>query len=290
MDLVYWKSTSRTGVVFTGLVVCLASLFQLSAITVLSHICLGVMCVTFPLRLYYKLLELLRWNPGRHPFQWVHSRCFDSTGRKREVHLWKVHFGLIVSYTFTRRRVRNGVGISQMSAGWRNWEREVCIVVGVITANFDYPSYPSIFYVEWSEFWVLIDWHCILSSFCKFLCSWVRLHKRRLAFCDVSFPMLVHKTLFKFIPELCSMPQCRASCPKSGGLGQYDWKCVEGVYGSGLSDFSTPQGAEFILLGWLLIYEVFVHVHTFIQIQIVMYINVFAGHFWTTTVHWQTRR
>lgn len=55
--------------VFTGLVIGLASLFQLSAITVLSHVCLGVMCITFPLRLYYKLLEVLRWNPGVHPFQ-----------------------------------------------------------------------------------------------------------------------------------------------------------------------------------------------------------------------------
>ncbi|KAM9846392.1 reticulon-2b [Aulostomus maculatus] len=69
MDLVYWRNVMKTGVVFTGLVVTLASLFQISAITVLSHVCLGVMCITFPLRLYYKLLELLRWNPGVHPFQ-----------------------------------------------------------------------------------------------------------------------------------------------------------------------------------------------------------------------------
>ncbi|GAA6235949.1 reticulon-2-like [Lates japonicus] len=69
VDLVYWRNMRKTCVVFTGLVVCLVSLFQLSAITVLSHICLGVMCVTFSLRLYYKLLELLRWNPGVHPFQ-----------------------------------------------------------------------------------------------------------------------------------------------------------------------------------------------------------------------------
>ncbi|XP_035482610.1 reticulon-2b [Scophthalmus maximus] len=69
VDLVYWRSMRWTGVVFTGLVIGLASQFQLSAITVLSHVCLGVMCVTFPLRLYYKLLELLRWNPGVHPFQ-----------------------------------------------------------------------------------------------------------------------------------------------------------------------------------------------------------------------------
>ncbi|XP_056141417.1 reticulon-2b [Lampris incognitus] len=69
LDLVYWRNVGKTGVVFTGLVVGLASLFQLSAITVISHLCLGIMCVTFPLRLYYKLLELLRWNPGVHPFQ-----------------------------------------------------------------------------------------------------------------------------------------------------------------------------------------------------------------------------
>ncbi|KAM9384001.1 reticulon-2b [Pholidichthys leucotaenia] len=69
VDLVYWRNLRKTGVVFTGLVIGLASLFQLSALTVLSHTCLGVLCITFPLRLYYKLLELMRWNPGIHPFQ-----------------------------------------------------------------------------------------------------------------------------------------------------------------------------------------------------------------------------
>uniref|UniRef100_UPI0037E75D1B reticulon-2b n=1 Tax=Semicossyphus pulcher TaxID=241346 RepID=UPI0037E75D1B len=69
VDLVYWRHMRRTGVVFTGLVIALASVFQLSAITVLSHICLSVMSVTFGLRLYYKLLELMGWNPGVHPFQ-----------------------------------------------------------------------------------------------------------------------------------------------------------------------------------------------------------------------------
>lgn len=71
MDLVYWRDVRKTGVVFTGLVIALASVFQLSFITVFSHICLAAMCLTFPLRLYYKLLELLRWNPGVHPYQWV---------------------------------------------------------------------------------------------------------------------------------------------------------------------------------------------------------------------------
>ncbi|XP_008331210.1 reticulon-2b [Cynoglossus semilaevis] len=68
-DLVYWRNMWWTGVVFTGLVIGLASLFQLSTITVLCNVFLGVMCLTFPLRLYYKLLEVLRWNPGVHPFQ-----------------------------------------------------------------------------------------------------------------------------------------------------------------------------------------------------------------------------
>uniref|UniRef100_A0A3Q3D7M9 Reticulon n=2 Tax=Hippocampus comes TaxID=109280 RepID=A0A3Q3D7M9_HIPCM len=99
MDLVYWKSTSRTGVVFTGLVVCLASLFQLSAITVLSHICLGVMCVTFPLRLYYKLLELLRWNPGLHPFQSYLD--YDSSLTDKETVMLVEEVVLLIAFAVT---------------------------------------------------------------------------------------------------------------------------------------------------------------------------------------------
>ncbi|XP_010897148.1 reticulon-2b [Esox lucius] len=70
VDLVYWRDVGKTGLVFTGLVIGLVSLFQISAITVLSNLCLGIMCLTFPLRLYYKLLEMIRKNPeGVHPFQ-----------------------------------------------------------------------------------------------------------------------------------------------------------------------------------------------------------------------------
>lgn len=88
MDLVYWRSTRRTGLVFTGLVVGLASVFQLSIITVASHVCLGALCVTFPLRLYYKLLELLRWNPGVHPFQSVNTDYPSSTLAFVMAHNW----------------------------------------------------------------------------------------------------------------------------------------------------------------------------------------------------------
>lgn len=98
-DLVYWRNMWWTGVVFTGLVIGLASLFQLSTITVLCNVFLGVMCLTFPLRLYYKLLEVLRWNPGVHPFQWV---CWFRHEPKLSVltlvHSWVCFHGAAVGF------------------------------------------------------------------------------------------------------------------------------------------------------------------------------------------------
>ncbi|XP_034746005.1 reticulon-2b [Etheostoma cragini] len=99
VDLVYWRKMRRTGVVFTGLVISLASLFQLSAITVLSHIGLGVMSVTFILRLYYKLLELLRWNPGVHPFQSYLDN--DSSLTDKETVMLVEEVVLLIAFAFT---------------------------------------------------------------------------------------------------------------------------------------------------------------------------------------------
>ncbi|XP_070774193.1 reticulon-2b [Enoplosus armatus] len=100
MDLVYWRNMRKTGVVFTGLVISLASLFQLSVITVLAHICLGVMCVTFSLRLYYKLLELLRWNPGVHPFQSYLDH--DSTLTDKETVMLVEEVVLLIAFAITK--------------------------------------------------------------------------------------------------------------------------------------------------------------------------------------------
>lgn len=69
MDLIYWKETERTGMVLTGLVVGLLSLFQLSIITVVSTVCLAVMCFTISVRIYYQLLYVLNWGDGEHPFK-----------------------------------------------------------------------------------------------------------------------------------------------------------------------------------------------------------------------------
>ncbi|KAJ8372621.1 hypothetical protein AAFF_G00280860 [Aldrovandia affinis] len=69
MDLIYWRELGRTGIVFTGLVVGLLCMFQLSAITVVSTLSLSIMCFTLPVWLLYKALELLHWTSGDHPFQ-----------------------------------------------------------------------------------------------------------------------------------------------------------------------------------------------------------------------------
>ncbi|XP_061595926.1 reticulon-2b [Cololabis saira] len=99
VDLMYWRSTRRTGVVFTGLVIGLASLFQLSAITVLSHVCLGVISITFSLRLYYKLLEVLHWNPGVHPFQSYLD--YDSSLTNKETVMLVEEVVLLIAFAFT---------------------------------------------------------------------------------------------------------------------------------------------------------------------------------------------
>ncbi|KAM6933521.1 LOW QUALITY PROTEIN: reticulon-2a [Xenentodon cancila] len=69
MDLIYWKDTEKTGMVLTGIVVGLLSLFQLSIITVVSTVSLAVMCFTISVRIYYQLLYVLNWGDGEHPFK-----------------------------------------------------------------------------------------------------------------------------------------------------------------------------------------------------------------------------
>ncbi|KAG1951233.1 reticulon-2a isoform X1 [Pimephales promelas] len=69
MDLIYWKDMERTGMIFTGLVVGLLALFQLSIITVVSTLSLAIICFTISVRIYYKLLHVLQLGDGAHPFQ-----------------------------------------------------------------------------------------------------------------------------------------------------------------------------------------------------------------------------
>ncbi|XP_017573607.1 reticulon-2b isoform X2 [Pygocentrus nattereri] len=68
-DLLYWRDVPKTGLVFTGLVVGLACLFQLSAISVLSNLGLSIMAFTLPVRLLYKAMTVVHLSDGEHPFQ-----------------------------------------------------------------------------------------------------------------------------------------------------------------------------------------------------------------------------
>lgn len=69
VDLLYWRDVGKTGLVFTGLVVGLACLFQLSTISLLSNLGLGIMAFTLPVRLLFKAMDLVRLNDKSHPFQ-----------------------------------------------------------------------------------------------------------------------------------------------------------------------------------------------------------------------------
>uniref|UniRef100_A0A8D3CFG5 Reticulon n=1 Tax=Scophthalmus maximus TaxID=52904 RepID=A0A8D3CFG5_SCOMX len=89
MDLIYWKDTERTGMVLTGLVVGLLSLFQLSIITVVSTVSLAVMCFTISVRIYYQLLYILNWGDGKHPFKSYLDLDISFSGEQAELYMQK---------------------------------------------------------------------------------------------------------------------------------------------------------------------------------------------------------
>ncbi|XP_034723514.1 reticulon-2a isoform X5 [Etheostoma cragini] len=89
MDLIYWKDTERTGMILTGLVVGLLSLFQLSIITVLSTVSLAVMCFTISVRIYYQVLYVLGWGDGEHPFKSYLDLDISFSGEEAERYMQK---------------------------------------------------------------------------------------------------------------------------------------------------------------------------------------------------------
>ncbi|XP_074498201.1 reticulon-2a isoform X3 [Sebastes fasciatus] len=90
MDLIYWKDTERTGMILTGLVVGLLSLFQLSIITVVSTVCLAVMCFTISVRIYYQVLYILNWGDGEHPFKSYLDLDISFSGEEADLYMQKV--------------------------------------------------------------------------------------------------------------------------------------------------------------------------------------------------------
>ncbi|XP_063762729.1 reticulon-2a isoform X2 [Eleginops maclovinus] len=89
MDLIYWKDTERTGMVLTGIVVGLLSLFQLSVISVLATVSLAVMCFTISVRIYYQVLYILNWGDGEHPFKSYLDMDISFTGEEADLYMQK---------------------------------------------------------------------------------------------------------------------------------------------------------------------------------------------------------
>uniref|UniRef100_G3P4X3 Reticulon n=1 Tax=Gasterosteus aculeatus aculeatus TaxID=481459 RepID=G3P4X3_GASAC len=89
MDLIYWKDTERTGMILTGLVVGLLSLFQLSIITVISTISLAVICFTISVRIYYQVLYILNWGDGEHPFKSYLDLDMSFSGEEADLNVRK---------------------------------------------------------------------------------------------------------------------------------------------------------------------------------------------------------
>ncbi|XP_059522128.1 reticulon-2 isoform X3 [Myotis daubentonii] len=68
-DLLYWKDTKTSGVVFTGLMVSLLCLLHFSIVSVAAHVALLLLCGTISLRVYRKVLQAVHRGDGANPFQ-----------------------------------------------------------------------------------------------------------------------------------------------------------------------------------------------------------------------------
>nr|XP_044615495.1 reticulon-2 [Equus asinus] len=68
-DLLYWKDTRTSGVVFTGLMVSLLCLLHFSIVSVVAHVALLLLCGTISLRVYRKVLQAIHRGDGTNPFQ-----------------------------------------------------------------------------------------------------------------------------------------------------------------------------------------------------------------------------
>ncbi|XP_005001380.1 reticulon-2 isoform X1 [Cavia porcellus] len=69
VDLLYWKDTRTSGVVFTGLMVSLLCLLHFSIVSVAAHVALLLLCATISLRVYRKVLQAVHRGDGANPFQ-----------------------------------------------------------------------------------------------------------------------------------------------------------------------------------------------------------------------------
>ncbi|XP_078001992.1 reticulon-2 isoform X2 [Phascolarctos cinereus] len=68
-ELLYWRDTRTSGVVFTGIMVSLLCLLHFSIVSVASHLALALLAITISLRVYHKALQAVHRGDGANPFQ-----------------------------------------------------------------------------------------------------------------------------------------------------------------------------------------------------------------------------
>ncbi|XP_003799561.1 reticulon-2 isoform X1 [Otolemur garnettii] len=83
-DLLYWKDTRTSGVVFTGLMVSLLCLLHFSIVSVAAHVALLLLCGTISLRVYRKVLQAVHRGDGANPFQAYLDVDLTLTGEQTE--------------------------------------------------------------------------------------------------------------------------------------------------------------------------------------------------------------
>ena len=71
MDLIYWRDTKKTGVVFGSTLVLLLSLALFSVLSVVAYLSLVTLTITISYRVYRSILASLQKTGEGHPFQLV---------------------------------------------------------------------------------------------------------------------------------------------------------------------------------------------------------------------------
>ncbi|XP_051630862.1 reticulon-3-like isoform X4 [Manacus candei] len=68
-ELLLWRDVRRSAVAFVASLVLLLSLATLSAVTVVAHVALALLCVTISLRVYRAVVQALQKSHEGHPFR-----------------------------------------------------------------------------------------------------------------------------------------------------------------------------------------------------------------------------
>ncbi|XP_015352188.1 reticulon-2 [Marmota marmota marmota] len=101
-DLLYWKDTRTSGVVFTGLMVSLLCLLHFSIVSVAAHVALLLLCGTISLRVYRKVLQAVHRGDGANPFQAYLD--VDLTLTREQTERWSQQIASHVVSTATQLR------------------------------------------------------------------------------------------------------------------------------------------------------------------------------------------